>query len=125
MTLALRSIFELALNVSRMDDNMSTGALPQTVTDEQYSYGKLLQLARELAIELGMVHTFLHQAITCYKAAPEPEWINSAMVARMLGISPRTLASLRSKGIVKSYRLHGKLYYKTSEVRLLPGFKPG
>lgn len=93
------------------------------IEDDQYSVAQLLQLAGELALEVKILYTSLQQVKDRCKAVPEPEWVNSATLARKLGICPRTLANLRSRGKVKGHLLHGKLFYRSSEVKSLPGYE--
>lgn len=47
------------------------------------------------------------------------EWMNNVEVSHALGVSTRTLNRLRSCGALPYSRVHGKIYFKRSDVEQL------
>lgn len=50
---------------------------------------------------------------------PQKEWLKSYEVRKLLGISPNTLRSLRSKGTLSSCRIGGLIFYRYEDIRML------
>jgi hypothetical protein len=48
---------------------------------------------------------------------PLSDWLDNQDVMHLLHISPRTLQSLRSNGILPFSRISNKLYYKRSDIQ--------
>lgn len=47
------------------------------------------------------------------------EWLNRDQVLALLKISPRTLESLKSKGILPYTKIQGLFYYRTADIEKL------
>jgi len=75
----------------------------------------LRQFKREMLEELK-------QAIGSRKGSPDREWLKSAEVRRMLGISPGTLQSLRISGTLPYRKVGGSMYYRRTDIsRMMEG----
>lgn len=67
--------------------------------------GKRLDKVENLVIEI--------------KKLQETEWLLKRQVLQILKISPRTLQTLRDKGILPYSQIEGKIYYKASDIENL------
>jgi hypothetical protein len=57
-----------------------------------------------------------HPLLVTSEEAPLTDWIDGQIVMQALHISPRTLQTLRSNGILPFSRIGNKIYYRKSDI---------
>ena len=60
--------------------------------------------------------TSIRQILSANSGAAPKKWLKSHQVRRLLNISPGTLQTLRSKGIIPFSKIEGTIYYDTTEI---------
>lgn len=77
---------------------------------------KLIQLALELSHEMHTLKEYFRWESRKFSERLGEEWIDSQRVMSVLKIKKRALQNLRDMGILPFSAIHGKLYYKVSDV---------
>ena len=79
----------------------------------------LIRLALEVSQELHTLKELIHWNSKRLSDRLSEEWIDSQQVKSVLKIKKRALQNLRDMGLLPFSTIHGKLYYKVSDVEEL------
>jgi len=82
---------------------------------------ELIQEFTRVGKEMAQLHKAMQVVSECMVFSGREQWITSSEAAAMLGISPRTLATMRKNGRIRVYMLNGKHFYKKQEITSMPG----
>jgi hypothetical protein len=79
----------------------------------------LIRLAMEISQELHTLKELIRWDSRKFSERLGEEWIDSKQVMIVLNIKKRALQKLRDMGLLPFSTIHGKLYYKVSDVEEL------
>jgi hypothetical protein len=79
----------------------------------------LIRIALEVSHELHTLKEFIHWNSKKFSDHLSEEWIDSQQVMTVLKIKKRALQNLRDMSLLPFSTIHGKLYYKVSDVEEL------
>jgi hypothetical protein len=80
---------------------------------------KLLNMALEVMCEMHTLKEFVKLGSSKLSGRLTEEWIDSQQAMVVLKIKKRALQNFRDKGMLPFSHVHGKCYYKTSDVEAL------
>ena len=80
---------------------------------------ELIDLAAEVRSDMRNLQTFIKLESRRLSERLAEGWIDSQRVMIVLNIKKRALQQLRDNGILPFSAVHGKLYYKTSDLEKL------
>lgn len=90
-----------------------------TLNDDFLFITKLVKSLNALSDEIYEVKQLLHTMQQSPTEAFSQQWFDGQQVMQTLKISPRTLQTLRDKGILPFSRISGKFYYQVSDLEAL------
>ena len=80
---------------------------------------KLIDMALEVRCEMHTLIEWIRWNSRKFSQRLGEEWIDSQQAMTILKIKKRALQNLRDKGLLPFSTVHGKLYYKISDVEEL------
>lgn len=80
---------------------------------------KLIDLALNLSKEMHTLKEYIHWESQRLSERLAEEWIDSQQAMAVLKIKKRALQKLRDKGVLPFSHVHGKCYYKVTDVEAL------
>lgn len=80
---------------------------------------EILQLLLQLSSDLQFIKDYMLSLAPGKAANIKDDWLDGATVLEILRVSPRTLQTLRDKGILPFSKINGKFYYKIADIETL------
>ena len=77
---------------------------------------EIIKMLLRLSEEISFIKSFIKSLQKSKIEAFREDWLDGQDVMQLLHISKRTLQSLRDTGTLPYSRLHGKIYYKLSDI---------
>jgi len=88
----------------------------EVITIQSTAYKELLERLNQIESKINGVSDYIIQVTVAPHFKGADDWISNAELARVLGVSERTLLRLRKDNMISYMECRGRIKYKISDV---------